>query len=97
MLDRRNELKVQAEKFLDILHKGHGTSTDAIAAALCTIAWNQLEAQASTCEIDLESDPYAIERAIGREPNCDHETGASPICKKCGWDIVIGEFPGNSS
>lgn len=97
MLERRDEFRAQADKHLDTLAKGHGTESTAIAAALCAIAWNQLELSANVpqerIEVDLDTDPYAIERALGREPNCEHETGATPVCKKCGWDVVREAWP----
>jgi hypothetical protein len=82
MLERRDEFRVQAEQALDKLKKGHGTESTAIAAALCAIAWNQLQPVEQV-------DPYAIER----EPNCKHETGGMPVCKLCGWDVVREAWP----
>jgi hypothetical protein len=93
MLERRDEFRVQAEQALDKLKKGHGTESTAIAAALCAIAWNQLQPVGEQVEIDLEADPYAIERALKREPNCKHETGGMPVCKLCGWDVVREAWP----
>jgi len=98
MIERREEFKVLGEKLLDNASQNPNEST-CIAAALCAIAWNQLDisAQANVPqgqEIDLtDAGPWALHRAVGKQPECEHVTGATPICTLCGWDVVREAWP----
>lgn len=99
MLERREEFKALGEKLLDEA-KRHGNESTAVAAALCAIAWNQLDisaeakAAAPGQEIDLtDAGPWALHRAVGKQPECDHHPGPMGVCAHCGWNVVTEAWP----
>jgi hypothetical protein len=92
LTDRAKEFAEHAERLLDDGNKHRDLQTLA-TAALCALASIQISEPPRGEPLDLETDPWAVHRATGAAPVCDHNPGATGVCRKCGWDVVRDAWP----
>lgn len=92
LTDRAGEFAEHAERLLDEGNRHKDKETLAVAA-LCALASTQLQLATAPQEIELSDDPWAIHKATGTAPPCEHAPGAMGVCTKCGWDTVREAWP----